>query len=183
MEDTLTGTITLIARTTDVLPRADRAELPTRFTQSEDKEPLAHLFYSAYQAVGLDSANGGVDSLEQARTIVTKLFEGEYGSFLPEASPVVLNDNGEIVAASLVLERRVGDSLPNAPYIFELFTHSAYRRQGLAESLVRQSAAALHGAGHERVSLRIREDNSPALALYLTLDFNRWLPEVEMDDV
>lgn len=179
----MTGTIILIARTADVAPRSSSAQLPGRFAQPEDRDALAHLFYAAYEAVGLDSANGGVDSLDAAKEIVASLFDGEYGTFLPEASPVVLNEQGEIVAASLVVERRAGDGLPDAPYIFELFTHSAHRRQGLAERLVRESAGALKEAGHERVSLRIREDNSPALALYLTLDFNRWQQEAENDEL
>ncbi|MDO5619825.1 GNAT family N-acetyltransferase [Kocuria sp.] len=179
----MTGTIILIARTGDVVPRSIAASLPSRHTELGDQDALAQLFYAAYQAAGLDSANGGVDSLDQAKQIVTDLFAGEYGPFLPEASPVVLNDSGEIVAASLVVERRAGEGLPDAPYIFELFTDSAHRRQGLAERLVRESAFALKEAGHERVSLRIREDNSPALALYLTLDFNRWQQQAEDDEL
>lgn len=179
----MTGTIILIARTADVVPRRQAAQLPTRHAEPDDRDALAQLFYSAYEAVGLDSANGGVDTLDEAKNIVAELFDGTYGPFLPEASPVVLNDTGEIVAASLVVQRRTGDGLPDAPYIFELFTHSAHRRQGLAERLVRESAAALQEAGHERVSLRIREDNSPALALYLTLDFNRWQAEAEDDEL
>ena len=55
--------------------------------------------------------------------------------------------------------------------------------QGLAEQLVRSSAAALAEAGHERLSLRIPEDNSPALALYLALDFSRWQEAVEEDEI
>lgn len=31
--------------------------------------------------------------------------------------------------------------------------------------------------GYEQVSVRISENNAAALALYLTLDFNRWFPE------
>lgn len=180
----MTGTIILIARTADVVPRADTADHISRPASPEDRDALAQLFYSAYEAVGLDSANGGGgDTLDQAKDIVQGLFDGEYGPFLPEASPVVEDDNGEIVAASLVVQRRAGEGLPDAPYIFELFTHSAHRRKGLAERLVRQSAAALKDSGHDRVSLRIREDNSPALALYLTLDFNRWQPEAEDDEL
>ncbi|MDO4254769.1 MAG: GNAT family N-acetyltransferase [Kocuria sp.] len=179
----MTGTITLIARTADVAPRPGTSPLPSRHAEASDQDALAHLFYSAYETVGLDKNNGGVDSFEKAQKIVAELFAGQFGTFLPEASPVVVDDSGEIVAASLVIERRIGDDLPDAPYIFELFTHSAHRRQGLAERLVRESAAALKQAGHERVSLRIREDNSPALALYLTLDFNRWQKEAEDDDL
>jgi len=37
--------------------------------------------------------------------------------------------------------------------------------------------ASLHENGYEEVCVRIPEDNAAALALYLTLDFNRWNPE------
>ena len=113
--------------------------------------------------------------------MIRGVFDGEYGPFLPEASPVVVDDDGTVVAAELVLSRRVGDDLPDVPYIFELFTAASRRRQGLAEQLVRCAMGTLYDNGYDQVSLRIAEDNAAALALYLTLDFNRWVPET--DDV
>lgn len=177
----MTGTITLIARTADVASRLDgSAPLPSRHVQPQDQEALARLLYSAYETVGIDKSRNGVDTYEQAQQVVSALFAHQYGTFLPEASPLVTNDSGEVIAASLVLKKREGQGLPDAPYIFELFTHNAHRRQGLAERLVRETSAALHQSGYTHVSLRITEDNSPALALYLTLDFNRWQPEEEL---
>jgi len=164
----MTGTITLIARTTE---NPKRNPVPTRPATREDAEGLAQLYYSSYE-------QGGVSSLEEARQVIGGVFAGEYGPFLPEASPVVVDEDGGIVAAALVLERRVGDGqLPDAPYLFELFTAASRRRQGLAEQLVRSSMATLFQKGYEQVCLRIAEDNAAALALYLTLDFNRWIPD------
>ena len=167
----MTGTITLIART------AENTRTPAvslRPATPEDAESLAQLYYSSYE-------QGGVSSLEEARQVIRGVFDGEYGPFLPEASPVVVDDDGTVVPAALVLSRRVGDDLPDVPYIFELFTAASRRRQGLAEQLVRCAMGTLYDNGYDQVSLRIAEDNAAALALYLTLDFNRWVPET--DDV
>ena len=167
----MTGTITLIAHT------AENTRTPAvslRPATPEDTESLAQLYYSSYE-------QGWVSSLEEARQVIRGVFDGEYGPFLPEASPVVVDDDGTVVAAALVLSRRVGDDLPDVPYIFELFTAASRRRQGLAEQLVRCAMGTLYYNGYDQVSLRIAEDNAAALALYLTLDFNRWVPET--DDV
>lgn len=163
----MTGSITLIARTADN-PR--RNPVLTRAAGPEDAEGLAQLYYSSYE-------QGGVSSLEEAREVIEGVFAGEYGPFLPEASPVVVDEDGTVVAAALVLARRIGDDLPDAPYIFELFTAASRRRQGLAEQLVRSSMDTLCKNGYEEVCLRIAEDNAAALALYLTLDFHRWIPD------
>ena len=167
----MTGTITLIAHTA---ANTKKPAVNLRPAGPEDAESLAQLYYSSYE-------QGGVSSLEEARQVIRGVFDGEYGPFLPEASPVVVDYDGTVVAAALVLSRRVGDDLPDVPYIFELFTAASRRRQGLAEQLVRCAMGTLYDNGYDQVSLRIAEDNAAALALYLTLDFNRWVPET--DDV
>lgn len=168
----MTGTITLIAHTA---ANTRKPAVTLRPADPEDAENLAQLYYSSYE-------QGGVSSLEEARQVIRGVFDGEYGPFLPEASPVVIDDDdGTVVAAALVLGRRLGDDFPDAPYIFELFTAASRRRQGLAEQLVRCAMSTLYDNGYDQVCLRIDEDNAAALALYLTLDFNRWVPET--DDV
>ena len=167
----MTRTITLIART---VQNTKTPSVTLRPSRREDSEELAQLYYSSYE-------QGGVSSLEEAREVIRGVFDDEYGPFLPDASPVVVDDDGSLVAAALVLARRVGDALPDAPYLFELFTASSRRRQGLAEQLVRCAMSTLYDNGYDQVCLRISEDNAAALALYLTLDFNRWIPET--DDV
>ncbi len=165
----MSGTITLIAHT------AENTKAPAvtlRPATPEDTESLAQLYYSSYE-------QGGVSSLEEARQVIRGVFDGEYGPFLPDASPVVVDDDGTVVAAALVLSRRTGEDLPDVPYIFELFTAASRRRQGLAEQLVRCAMSTLYDNGYDQVSLRIDEDNAAALALYLTLDFNRWVPETD----
>lgn len=164
----MTGNITLIAHTA---ANTKTPAVDLRPATPEDAESLAQLYYSSYE-------QGGVSSLDEAREVVRGVFDGKYGPFLPDASPVVVDD-GTVVAAALVLARRVGDDLPDVPYIFELFTAASRRRQGLAEQLVRCAIGTLFDNGYDQVCLRISEDNAAALALYLTLDFNRWAPETD----
>ena len=162
----MSGTITLIGRTQET---SSANPVPTRPARPEDVPALAELFYAAYGAEVLGSP-------EAAERILRGVFDGEYGPFLADASPVIEDEEGAVVAAAIVLENRTGKHLPEVPYIFELFTAASYRRRGLAEQLVREAITKLHQQGYEEVALRIAEDNSAALALYLTLDFPRLVP-------
>lgn len=164
----MSGTITLIAQTSET---NSTNPVPSRQVTAGDIPALSELFFRAY------ASTPAAMSKEDAGKIIQGVFDGEYGPFLPEASPVVEDDSGEVIAAAIVLEQRKGEDLPAAPYLFELFTASSHRRQGLAEQLVREAMTKLYNQGYEEVSLRIAEDNSAALALYLTLDFNRWFPD------
>ncbi|MEU6856996.1 GNAT family N-acetyltransferase [Rothia kristinae] len=163
----MSGKITLIGDTwTSTRP----VTVSTRPVARQDADGLARLFFTAYD-------DGSVTSQAHALEILHHMFDGEYGAVLPKASPVVVDDAGRIIAAALVLESRVGDDLPDSPYIFELFTESSRRREGFAEQLLRVAITELKEEGFEHVALRISEDNAAALALYLTLDFRRWFSE------
>lgn len=179
----MTGNIILVGRTADLTSRAGKSVLNTRPATPEDVQVLAELYSSAYETSNASQVGEPVSSIEEALEVLQGLFDGQYGPFLAEASPVVVDEDGAIVAAALVVTQRTGEGMPEDPYLFELFTHTTRRRQGLAEQLVRSSAAALNQAGHERMSLRIADDNSAALALYLTLNFSRWQAAAESDDV
>lgn len=167
----MSETITLVGRTQET---SSADPVPSRPARPEDVPALAELFYAAYD-------RDVVESPEAAKRIIQGAFDGEYGPFLADASPVIEDEDGAVVAAALVLEHRTGENLPGVPYIFELFTAASYRRRGLGEQLVREALSKLHQQGYDEVSLRIAEDNSAALALYLTLDFHRWSPD--HDDV
>lgn len=164
----MSGTITLIAQTTET---STTNPVPSRPVTTEDIPALSQLFFEAY-----DASSSSTTSKEDAQNIIRGVFDGEFGPFLPDASPVIEDEDGQVVAAAIVLEQREGENLPKVPYLFELFTASSHRRRGLAEQLVREAMTKLYNQGYEEVSLRIAEDNSAALALYLTLDFNRWVP-------
>lgn len=164
----MSGTITLTAQTSET---NSTHPAPSRQVTAEDIPALSELYFQAY------ASSPAAMSKEDAGKIIQGVFDGEYGPFLPAASPVVEDDDGQVIAAAIVLEQRKGDDLPTAPYLFELFTASSHRRRGLAEQLVREAMTKLYSQGYEEVCLRIAEDNSAALALYLTLDFNRWIPD------
>ena len=164
----MSGTITLIAQTSET---SSTDPVPSRQVSAEDIPALSELFFQAY-----DSSSAATTK-EAAHQIIQGVFDGEFGPLLPEASPVIEDENGQVVAAAIVLEQRKGDDLPKTPYLFELFTAASHRRRGLAEQLVREAMTKLYNQGYEEISLRIAEDNSAALALYLTLDFNRWAPD------
>lgn len=163
----MSGTITLIAQTSET---TSTNPAPSRQVTADDIPALSELFFQAYDA------SSAATSKDDAQKIIEGVFDGEFGPFLPDASPVIEDEDGKVIAAAIVLEQRKGDDLPKAPYLFELFTASSHRRRGLAEQLVREAMTKLYNQGYEEVSLRIAEDNSAALALYLTLDFNRWVP-------
>ena len=167
----MSGKITLIGKT---WANTHPLTIVSRAVSDQDAEGLAKLFFMSYE-------DGSVNSQAEAREIIQQLFDGEFGALIPDASQVIADENGRLIAAILVLESRRGDGLPQSPSIFELFTAASRRREGMAEQLLRLAIDRLHHGGYEDVALRIDEDNSAALALYLTLDFNRWFPD--SDDV
>lgn len=165
----MTGQITLIGKT---WKSTKPVTIETHPASEQDADGLSKLYFTAYE-------DGQVGSQAEALELMHEFFAGKYGSVLSEASPVVTDEHGRVIAAALVLERRDDKGVPETPFIFELFTASSRRREGFAEQLLRQSISTLHELGYPEVALRIDEDNAAALALYLTLDFNRWVPESE----
>ncbi|MBM7050456.1 MULTISPECIES: GNAT family N-acetyltransferase [unclassified Rothia (in: high G+C Gram-positive bacteria)] len=166
----MTGRITLVGDT-QISPREQT--IVTRPAQVEDAPSLARLYFASYESNDLWSQ-------EQAQEKIEKIIAGEFGEFYAEASPVVVDDNGQIVAAALTLKNRndmVGPD--NTPTIYELFTASSRRREGLAEQLIAATSEVLNKSGHEEFFVHIDEGNAAALALYLTLDFRRWFPTEE----
>lgn len=166
----MSGKVILIARTS---PLQLELNISTRSLSTEDVAALGQLYFSAYDK-GLAE-----QSLEAATESIAASFDGKFGKLLTDASQVVLDENGNIVAGILVVERSSYDGTPEAPFLIELFTDRDHRRQGLAERLVLLSADKLFNAGYKEVAVRVKESNSAALALYLSLDFRRWEAEEE----
>jgi ribosomal protein S18 acetylase RimI-like enzyme len=171
-EHSMSSMVTLIARTA---PLERDPKIVSRQATDADVPRLGELYFSAYGA-GVASEN-----LDAAVADIHASFAGKYGTYLPAASPVALNDRGDIIAAIMVVERATWEDTPDTPFIIELFTDLNYRRQGLAEELVLACLDSLFNAGHKEVALRVDSENSAALALYLSLDFRRWYPEEEDD--
>lgn len=163
----MSGLITLISNTSKAKKPLTISTRPARI---EDAEALARLYFASYE-------DERFPTQAEATAEMERILKGEHGEFYADASPVVVDEHDRIVAASLCLKHRVVTEPKNIPTIYELFTAASRRREGLAEQLIRRSIDQMHEDGYEQVSVRISENNAAALALYLTLDFNRWFPE------
>lgn len=165
----MTGKITLITRT---CADARGNNLTLRPATPADGEALARLYFASY--------DGNIATQQDALNRITEIFDGTHGSFYPEASPVLVDNNDRIVAAALSLrERTDGIGPDNTPTIIELFTAASRRREGLAEKLIRHTLGIMAAEGFDEATVHIDDTNYAALALYLTLDFNRWQPETD----
>ena len=151
---TLLGHLPLPA-TPSVLP--DRYVL--REMRREDLEAVGRLYFEAYDP-GVACA-----TLEEAVDDTVASFDGDYGEFWFEASPVILHGD-EVVAAVMTVRRAPWDDVPDCPFIIELFTDRAHRRQGLARHLIASVVETIRSAGGTAVALRVDEANIPARRLY-----------------
>lgn len=163
----MSGLITLISQTSKAKKPLTVTTRPARL---EDAEALARLYFASYD-------DDRFASQSDAQQEMTRILQGEHGEFYTEASPVIVDEHDRIVAAALCLKHRVVTEPKSIPTIYELFTAASRRREGLAEQLIRRSIDQMFTDGYKQVSVRINETNAAALALYLTLDFNRWFPE------
>ncbi|WP_018134258.1 GNAT family N-acetyltransferase [Acaricomes phytoseiuli] len=168
----MSSPVTLIAQTS---PLPFELDISTRALESADIAGLGELYFTAYDA-GLAEA-----SLEEAKNVMAEIFDGKLGSLLSDASHAALSDDGSIVAAILVVERATHEGAPESPFLIELFTDRAHRRRGLAERLVLVAGDKLFHSGHQQVAVRVDDENSAALALYLSMDFRRWDAEEQED--
>ncbi|MFW0112267.1 GNAT family N-acetyltransferase [Rothia sp. CCM 9417] len=165
----MSGTITLVSQTSK---SHKPLTVNTRWAQPQDAQDLARLYFASYD----ENRFGSQSEAEQE---ISSILRGEHGDFYAEASPVILDDHGRIIAAALCLKNRIVTEPKNIPTIYELFTAASRRREGLAEQLIRRSLDQMFADGYQQVSVCISDNNAAALALYLTLDFNRWFPEPE----
>lgn len=165
----MSGFITLVSQTSKA---TKPITVSTRPAQVEDAEGLARLYFASYEGDRFSSQ-------AEAATEMEKILRGEHGEFYTDASPVVVDEHDRVIAASLCLKHSPAREPKDLPTIYELFTAASRRREGLAEQLIRRSLDQMFEDGYKQVTVRIQDNNSAALALYLTLDFNRWYPEAE----
>ncbi len=130
----------------------------------EDLEAVGRLYFEANEP-GVACA-----TLGEAVDDIVASFDGEYGEFWFEASPVVLHGD-DPVAAVMTVRRAPWDDVPDCPFIIELFTDRAHRRQGLACHLITSAAETIRSAGETAVALRVDAANGPARRLYGSLGF------------
>lgn len=160
----MTEHLTLIARLSEKSPVPLPDGYRSRPSDISDLEPLARLYFDAYDP-GIAS-----DNYEEALADVRASFEGHYGEYLHEASPIVEHE-GEIVAGIMVVRRAPWEDTPDCPFIIELFTDRAHRRRGLGRHLLVESLRALLDQAETAAALRVSRDNHSALRLYRSEGF------------
>lgn len=167
-EACLAELLTLIADLSEEGPHPIQPEgFQVRTCNTTDLHQLAALYFAAYEP------GVGASSLENATADVAASFEGEYGVFWFEASPVMEMD-GRVVSAVMTVREAPWDDTPACPFVIEVFTDRAHRRHGLARTGMRHAMTTLIRGGETEVALRVEAGNAPALALYRSLGFRRW---------
>lgn len=133
-----------------------------RMVLPSDRKALADLMYAAYK--GTPEFEG--ESLANARIVIDDIFANGNGTLLPACS-FAAEFGGHLCAAVIItLEPRTV-----TPFVSYVLTHPACRRQGYAARLLQAAAGALRRKGFNELSLRVTEDNIPALRLYNSLGF------------
>ena len=129
-----------------------------------DLHQLGGLYFEAYDP-GI-----ACDTLDEAIADIEASFQGDYGEFWYQASPVI-EANGRIVSAVMTVRQAPWDDTPDGPFIIELFTARDYRRRGLARLVIRHCLNTIRQAGETTVALRVAANNTPARNLYQSLGF------------
>jgi len=138
--------------------------------QDADADGLGRLYFGAYEP-GVAS-----DTIDEAVADIRAAFAGDYGEFWPEGS-LLIERGGDPIAAILTVRRAPWAGMPDGPFIIELFTARAFRRQGLARLLVRRCLAIAREESVPTVALRVDPENAAARSLYGSLGFTVWRPE------
>jgi len=113
-----------------------------------DTSTLGRLYFESYQAgIAASTEAEAVEDIELS-------FEGAYGVLDLKLSQVAwLGD--QLVGAVLVVERAPWPDTPDCPFIIELFTSPAWRRRGIARSLL-TTCLRMAGGRAGSASLRLR---------------------------
>jgi ribosomal protein S18 acetylase RimI-like enzyme len=126
-----------------------------------DIEDSARLMVDAYRDT-IDWHDG--DDEFVAKQELQNTIAGKYGTFLSSASFGIKGKDGKPIS------QIVCALIDEEPTILFVYTAKSYKHQGLAESLIRQSAFELHKLGYSHVFLYVTAGN-PAEQLYKRLGF------------
>ena len=123
-----------------------------------------------YSRLMLDAYSGTIDdegeTLDDARSVVQGLFEGEFGE-LDVAATAEFVDENALVAATFVTVHH------GRPLVAFSMTSPGHVRRGLARRGLRHAIGELARAGWHEVTLVVTEGNEPAETLYVSEGFSR----------
>lgn len=156
---TVDGLLTVSADlTTESLRGPEPSASVSRLTEAQTAE-IGALYWWSYPA-----GEAGSSEAESVADIAAS-FAGAYGTLLDAASLGAFVD-GRLAAVVLTVRRPIWPDTPDGPFVIELFTSPERRRSHLAASLLQQVLIVAAAAGETTVGLRVRSDNTPAIALY-----------------
>lgn len=133
---------------------------PPREGDLHEAELLAQLMLDSYKGTIDDDG----DTLEFARSEVTKLLRGDWGAFRADRSEVV-ERAGRLAAATLVT------TVDGAPFLAFSMTAPEWKRHGLARAGLQRVMRTLAAQGETSLWLVVTEGNTPAERLYESLGF------------
>lgn len=136
----------------------------TRESVPADLDAIGRLYFGSYPP------GVACSTLEEAREDVRFSFEGGYGEYWWEASPVFVQGD-EVVGALMTVRRAIWNDVPDTPFIIELMVDPAFRRRGAARALLVECLRVVGESGEQAVGLRVAADNPAAIALYSSLGF------------
>ncbi|WP_432948926.1 GNAT family N-acetyltransferase [Kribbella sp. CA-253562] len=131
-----------------------------RSPTTDDIEALGRTYFASYPP-GVACATE-VEAIDDIRLT----YAGEYGVLDLARSRIAVHGD-EIVGAVLVVEHGPWEDVPDCPFVIEVFTLPAWRRRGLARSMVTTCLA----VEPTDVALRVQDGNHAALGLYGHLGF------------
>lgn len=156
----------LIAVSHAKLPR----QYSVRSVAANDADILGLLHFTAYGPTISPNLEASVKEMED-------MYRGDFGELWLAASPLVYQQ-GELVGAALTVYTAPWKDTPICPFIIDLMVSPDHRRAGLATYLLYVVASKALAARQTHISLRVREDNRPALRLYHRLGFVEWEGDV-----
>lgn len=172
---TVGGLLTMaVDLTAETLREPDRPVSVVQLTAAQTAE-IGALYWRSYPAgaAGASEAESVVD--------IAASFAGAYGTLFDAASLGAFVD-GRLAAVVLTVRRPVWPDKPDGPFVIELFTSPERRRSHLAANLLHQVLTVAAAAGETTVGLRVRSDNTPALALYRSQGFDLFASRAPLDE-
>lgn len=106
------------------------------------------------------------DPARDSERMMDRLFQGEYGPFLPEDSRVAERD-GKVVGGSIFV------MFEGHPLLADVMVDPAMRGQGVAAALITAGLASLRARGQPALRLSVTDGNGRAERLYRSLGFVR----------